>query len=204
METEIAAVVLAGGRSRRMGGVAKFLLPFAGSTMLDHVLARLAGQVSEIAISANVDPAVLVGFGHPVIADGEHGRAGPLAGVLAGMDWAHSHGRGHLLSVASDTPFFPEDLAFRLVEAAGVNERRIVVARSRDRIHPVFALWPVSLRKELSDFLRRVENRRVTDFIYAHDWAAVSFADEHGRDPFFNANTPAELMEADRMSRKTG
>ena len=202
--TDIAGLVLCGGRSSRMGGGDKTLLPLGGSTILSRIVERL-GQLRPLAISANGDPARFSGLGLPILADTVPGYAGPLAGILAGMSWAAGEGRDRLLTVAGDTPFFPTDLAWRLATATAGQSERIAVASSDNRRHPVFALWPTALRDDLNHFLAESGTGRVNTFIDLHDPVDVAFplAEHHGRsiDPFFNVNTPADLAEAERIAQ---
>ena len=140
MERRIAGLVLAGGRSSRMEGTDKALLPLAGKPLVAHVLERLAPAVETIAISANTEPRRFSAFGRPVIGDRLAGQRGPLAGIHAGLVWAASAGFDRLVTTATDTPFFPRDLVDRL--AASGHPERIALAASQGRTHPVFGLWP--------------------------------------------------------------
>jgi molybdenum cofactor guanylyltransferase len=148
----VLGVILAGGRARRMGGGDKGLRVVGGSRLLDHVIVRLRPQVGGMAINANGDPARLVEFGLPVLADSLPDHPGPLAGVLAGLDWAASLGADAIVTAAADTPFFPRDLAARL--QAGAGPSGLCLAASPDETgrvqrHPTFGLWPVALRDDL-------------------------------------------------------
>ncbi|MDO5369003.1 molybdenum cofactor guanylyltransferase MobA [Paracoccus sp. (in: a-proteobacteria)] len=184
MNREIAGIVLAGGQSRRMGGGDKGLLDLGGRPVIAHVIERLG---CARAISANGDPARFARFGLPVLPDSLPDWPGPLAGVLAGMDWAAAEGIARIVTAAADTPFFPRDLAARLaaVEAP-------VVMATNDGDHPAFALWDVSLRDDLRAALRS-GTRRMRDWMDAQGAVRVGFP---GDDPFFNINTPAELETA--------
>lgn len=189
------AIILAGGRATRMGGGDKGRLDLHGQSMLARILDRLAPQCDAIALNANGDPARFADLGLPVLADGLPGFPGPLAGILAGLDWAAAQGADRVLSVAGDTPFFPSDLARRLA----AHGNGIVLAASRDgagRVadHPVFGLWPVALRPDLTAFLHAGE-RRVRRFADLHGAARVVW-DTEPVDPFFNVNTPADLDRA--------
>ncbi|MBB1491536.1 MULTISPECIES: molybdenum cofactor guanylyltransferase MobA [unclassified Paracoccus (in: a-proteobacteria)] len=184
MSREIAGIVLAGGQSRRMGGGDKGLLDLGGRPVIAHVIERLG---CARAISANGDPARFADFGLPVLPDSLPDWPGPLAGVLAGMDWAAARGIPRIVTAAADTPFFPRDLAARL---AGV-EAPVIMA-SNDGDHPAFALWDVSLRDDLRAALHS-GTRRMRDWMDAHGAVRVGFP---GDDPFFNINTPAELATA--------
>jgi molybdopterin-guanine dinucleotide biosynthesis protein A len=196
----IAGLILSGGRATRMGGGDKTLRPLGGGTMLSQVISRLAPQVAHCAISANGDPARLSEFGLPVIAD--TAGAGPLAGILAGMEWARPFA-SHILTVAGDTPFFPADLCERLEAAKEDEAGRIAVACSDGEQHPTFALWPVALHDELLAFLGGQHKFRVRAFIESHDFVEVDFPmlDAAGKivDPFFNINTPSDLDEAEAI-----
>lgn len=193
---DIAAIVLAGGRSSRMGGGDKPLKPLAGRPLLAHVLERLSPQIEHIAINANGDPARFAGFGRPVVPDTIPGFAGPLAGVLAGMVWASGlPGTTTLATVAGDTPFFPADLMESLSQVPAGN---IALAASAGRTHPVFGLWPLALRADLQRFIAD-KGRKVMDFVARHPVTIVDFPLRNGRDPFFNINEPEDLATAERL-----
>jgi molybdenum cofactor guanylyltransferase len=201
MEAQVAktvGVILAGGRASRIGGGDKPLLALGEATLLDHVIARLRPQCAALAINANGDPARLARFGLPVIPDTVAGLPGPLAGILAGMEWAATHGSDSLVSAAGDTPFLPEDLVGRLRGAGG--EAGPALAASVDangvpHLHPTFGIWPVALREELRAALERGE-RKVAAWAQNHGAAIVTFPVGTGADPFFNVNTPDDLERA--------
>jgi molybdopterin-guanine dinucleotide biosynthesis protein A len=204
---QTVGVVLCGGRSSRMGGGDKCLLPFGDTTILHRVVQRLQPQVRTMSINANSEPSRFSAYGVPVLDDGVPGFAGPLAGVLSGMRWAAGFpGCDSLLSVAGDTPFFPGNLAGRLAESASQAPGLIAVATSGGRRHPVFALWPISLADRLEHFLSAEGNRRVNAFIDTQGVVEVDFPMGTGAggplDPFFNINTPEDLAEAWRISEK--
>lgn len=200
----IAAVVLAGGLATRLGGGDKPLQKIGGRALLDMVLERLSPQAAKIALSANGDSLRFAGYGIPVLPD-EGTQAGPLSGILAGLAWARQEGCSHLLSVAGDTPFFPADLAARLADAIG-ESHGIAVAASAGRRHPVFALWPAALEDDLRGFLATSATSSVAAFLDRHAAVTVSFpaTDIGGEsvDPFFNINTPDDLVAADGIARR--
>ena len=197
MRPSLPGVILAGGRSRRMGGGDKALMLLDHRAVLDHVVASLRPQVSALAINANGDPARFAGFGLPVIADSVLEHPGPLAGILAGLDWAAARfpEAVHLVTVAGDMPFLPDDLVRRL-EAP--RHAGLVCATSAGRLHPVAALWPLSIRPELHRALVDRGIRKVADFIGGHHSISVDFPVGEV-DPFFNVNSPDDLATARRV-----
>lgn len=195
--TALAGVILAGGRSSRMGGQDKAMLTVGGTTLIGNAIDRLAPQVEQLVISANTD--LSDGFAAQIemIPDADDSRSGPLAGILAALRWA---GRQPvppqaLISVAVDTPFFPGDLAAKLAGAVNNKPGTIAVATSANRRHPTFAFWPLSLTSALADYLEQ-DGRRVWAFIEAHRYILVDFLPLESMDPFFNINTPDDLMES--------
>jgi len=200
----IFGVILAGGRSQRMGGGDKFLQPLAGQPILARVIARLAPQVSTLVINANGDPQRFANFGLPVIGDAVADYAGPLAGVHAGLEWTRRHHpqASAIATVAADSPFFPPDLVARLAAQRDADNATLAVARSVDGLHPVFGLWSVTLEDTLLRALRDGE-RKMSDWVVSQGGVAVDFApfEIAGRtvDPFFNINRAEDLAEAERV-----
>ncbi|MDP2738663.1 MAG: molybdenum cofactor guanylyltransferase MobA [Pseudorhodobacter sp.] len=200
----LPGVILAGGRARRMGGGDKGLRLVGGVTLLARVIRRLGPQCSALAVSANGDAARFDGFGLPVLADSVAGLPGPLAGVLAGLDWAHGLGAQAVVSAAADTPFLPVDLVVRLQAVAGASGLALAAspdAEGRMLRQPTFGLWPVGLRDDLRDALAG-GLRKVVDWTDRHgagvaEFSAVPF------DPFFNVNTPEDIVEAERLAGRT-
>lgn len=204
MSRDIAGIILAGGLSRRMGGGDKTLLGLGGRPLLGHVVARLAPQVGSLALSANGDPARFAAIGLSVLADTVEGHAGPLAGILTGLEWAAANTACEaLVTAAGDTPFLPIDLVERLAAAAAGRPGSVAVASSSGRRHPTFALWPLGLRQALRHFLVDEDNRRVSAFVERHDFVEVEFPlsalGGSEIDPFFNINTPDDLAVAERL-----
>jgi molybdenum cofactor guanylyltransferase len=196
----IGGVVLAGGLSRRMGGGDKCLLPLAGTPILALVIARLRPQVDRLVLNANGDPSRFARFGAPVVADSVPDFAGPLAGVLAGMDWAANEGIDLIATAAADTPFFPETLVAGLVAAMAREAAPLAVAMTEDAErgsapHPTFGLWTVGLREDLRAAIGGGV-RRVVDWTASHGCAKAVFA---GEAPFFNVNAPVDLARAEAM-----
>jgi molybdopterin-guanine dinucleotide biosynthesis protein A len=195
----LAGLLLAGGLSRRMGGGDKSLKLLAGRPILAHIIERAAPQVAALALNANGDAARFAAFGLPVVADSVPDFAGPLAGVLAGLDWAAAHvpGATHVASFAGDAPFLPRDLVARLAGAAAQGHD-LACAASAGRAHPVFGLWPVVLRDALRRAVAEEGIRKVDAWTARYDLVAVEFATVP-IDPFFNANRPDDLAEAERL-----
>lgn len=185
----IAAVILAGGLSRRMGGVDKALLPVAGRPLLAHVLERLRPQVDTIAINANGSPERFADFGLPVLADVLSGYGGPLVGVLTALRWAAGLGIGRVICVAADTPLLPADLVARLAQA--VEGAEVAFASSRGREHPTIALWTQAVTDRLDHALRVTDERRMMAFLGRCQTRVVEWTPV-GADPFLNVNTPAD------------
>ena len=203
--TKPLGVILAGGQATRMGGGDKGLLQIGGQSLLSHVINRLAPQVDGLALNANGDPGRFADLGLPVLPDTIEGFAGPLAGVLAGLDWAAEQGADSIVTAAADTPFFPRDLVARLTQAAEGQVHPLVLATTprtgdealksgggkRVNRHPTFGLWPVALR----DHLRQSLNDGVRRVLAWTDIHGTGYADfpTGDIDPFFNVNTPEDL-----------
>lgn len=195
-------VILAGGQSSRMGGGDKALLDLGGKPVLEHVVDRLRPQVTDLVLNANGDPVRFGKFDLPVVADSIGGFAGPLAGVLAGMDWAHAQGARYIVTVAADTPFFPADLVIALQMAREGKDSALVMAMTPDpergvARHPTFGLWSVDLRENLRAALRDGV-RKVVQWTKPLGCAEMVFTLE-GPDPFFNINTPEDMILAQKM-----
>jgi molybdenum cofactor guanylyltransferase len=205
---EIPGIILAGGLSRRMGGGDKGLLQLRGKPLIAHVLDRLREQAFQVAINANGD-ASRFGFGVPVIPDERQEYAGPLAGVLAGMRWASqaSPRAKFIVTAACDTPFFPRNLVRRFCEQSQTTYPIIVLAKSANRVHPVFGLWALALAGDLAKALASGK-RKVLDWAESQPHAVVDFpfieAGTKILDPFFNANTPDEFAEAEALLWQQG
>jgi molybdopterin-guanine dinucleotide biosynthesis protein A len=197
MTTPILGLVLAGGLARRMGGGDKALIRIGGATILERVLDRLRPQCTKIVLNANGDPARFAATGLPVIADDVPGFAGPLAGILAGLDWtaAQLPQIEWVVSVPGDCPFVPRDLVARLLAARIEADLPLACARSGEWRHPVVGLWPVALRKDLrralvDEGLRKIEVWTARHGVAVADWPTDPV------DPFFNVNTPEDAAEA--------
>jgi molybdopterin-guanine dinucleotide biosynthesis protein A len=195
--TDIVGVLLAGGLARRMGGGDKPLRLLAGRPLLDHVVERLRPQVADLVLNANGDPARFAAYGLPVVADSIPDYAGPLAGILAGLDWTAENRPDCrlIVSVATDAPFLPTDLVVRMDRALRDEGAELACAASGGQAHPVIGLWPVRLREELRRAVVDEGVRKVDVWTARHRLAVVSFGDRPV-DPFFNANQPEDLDRA--------
>jgi molybdopterin-guanine dinucleotide biosynthesis protein A len=196
----VVGLILAGGLSRRMGGGDKALRLLCGRTLLERVIERLEPQVEALLLNANGNPQRFARFGLPIVADGIAGYPGPLAGVLAGLDWMAGHRPDceGVVSVASDAPFLPDDLVARLEEGLASSGKQLACAASAGQAHPVFAFWPVALRAALRQAILAEGIRKVDLFTARHGLLLVPFADAPV-DPFFNVNRPQDLLAAEEL-----
>ena len=197
---KVVGLLLAGGQSRRMGGGDKTLRLLGGIPLLERVIERLRPQIDALVLNANGDPARFARCALPVVPDSVPGFAGPLAGVLAGLDWAATHRSDchYVVSVATDAPFLPADLVVRLAEGLDEAGADLACATSGGRSHPVFGLWPVRLRDDLRGALVDQGIRKVDLWTARHKLATVPFSDQPV-DPFFNANRPEDFAAAEAL-----
>jgi molybdenum cofactor guanylyltransferase len=195
------AVLLAGGLARRMGGGDKPMRRIGGRTILERVIARLKPQCGELILNANGDPARFAEFGLPVIADNVENFPGPLAGILAALDWtaANRPEVSFILSAAADCPFLPRDLVERLTRARAEQDAQLAVASSGGQSHPVIGLWSIALRDELRHALVAEDVRKIDRWTARYRLATVNWPTTP-LDPFFNANTMDDIAEADRLA----
>ncbi|MGA8901834.1 molybdenum cofactor guanylyltransferase MobA [Bradyrhizobium sp.] len=208
VKTEIPptpGVLLAGGLARRMGGGDKPMRQIAGRTILDRVIARLEPQCDGLILNANGDPTRFSAFGLPVIADTVKDFPGPLAGILAALDWAAANRPGveFMLSAAADCPFLPRDLVARLQSARAEQNAQLAVAASAGQSHPVIGLWSVALRDELRHALVVEDMRKIDRWTARYRLATVTWPAEP-LDPFFNANTMDDIAAAERLAELDG
>jgi molybdopterin-guanine dinucleotide biosynthesis protein A len=202
-ENPTFGLILAGGQARRMGGGDKALIEIGGRTILARVLDTLRPQTSGLALNANGDPARFAPFGLPVLPDDMEDFAGPLAGILAGLDhlaktlpqieW--------MVSVPGDCPFLPRDLVARLHDVREREGKPLACAKSGDWRHPVVGLWPVSLREDLRKALREENLRKIEVWTARHGIAIAEWPDTPV-DPFFNVNTPEDRARAEGIATR--
>lgn len=203
--TQVAGLILSGGKSTRMGGGQKALLPLLGSSLISRGLARLSPQVDRIAVSTNA-PDAYRDLEAPLLTDPLPGHLGPLAGVLAGMLWGRSVGASHVASVAGDTPFFPQDLVDRLRDGISPSTP-IAMAATPDPVRganrqPTFALWPVD-RAEALEVALKGGLRKIVLWADQIGCRSILF-EATPYDPFFNVNTPDDMAVAERLSQEHG
>ena len=197
-ESEIPAVILSGGQSRRMDGNDKAFLSIADQNLLEMVVGRLMRQTPKIAINTSSNNPKYVQHGLPILRDHFRGFWGPLSGILTAMIWANDMGYEKVATVAVDTPLFPENLLEKLNQKMKVSNSDIVFAASvseykqKTVLHPVFGLWKTSLFEDLRKQLEKGV-RKVTCWSERHKASSVCFSDER-IDPFFNINTPQDIM----------
>jgi molybdopterin-guanine dinucleotide biosynthesis protein A len=194
-------LILAGGLARRMGGGDKLRINVGGKTILQRVLSRMAPQCIRLIINANGDPARFADTGLPVVPDSVPDFAGPLAGILAGLDWAAANAPdiADVASVPGDCPFLPPDLVPRLTAARRAAGTPLACARSGEWRHPVVGLWPVALREDLRRALT-VENLHKIEIWTARHGVAIADWPAEPVDPFFNVNTPTDVAAAERIA----
>ena len=194
---KIAGVIIAGGRSMRMGSE-KALVPVGGRRLIDRVVAHVTPQVARLVINTNGDGRQIPGLDFVLIPDIRTGIGTPLAGLHAGLHWARQENFDALLSVPCDCPFLPEDLVTRLARSG----ERAVIAKSGDQDHVLTGLWSSALA-DLIDQVLSEGRRRVKDWVHdcgavAVDWPSTPY------DPFMNVNTPEDLAEANRLAALYG
>ena len=194
-------LILAGGLARRMGGGDKARITIGGRTILDRVLTAMTPQCARLIINANGDPARFADTKLPVVADSIPDFAGPLAGILAGLDWAATHAPdiADVASVPGDCPFLPSDLVAQLASARAEAKTPLACARSGEWRHPVIGLWPVALREDLRHALT-VENLHKIEIWTARHGVAIADWPSEPIDPFFNVNTPEDVAAAERVA----
>ncbi len=197
----VVGIILAGGLARRMGGGDKCLLPLAGKTLLQRTIDRSLPQVKQLILNANGSSLRFARTRLPVVPDVFSDNLGPLAGVHAGLNWLQTNApkTEWLASFASDTPFFPANLADELLLAVTSSSRKLAVATSKLAVHPVFALWHVSLKAEIEAQLATGQVPRLQEWMENHNPVKVDFPVEK-YDPFFNINTPQDLYAAEPLA----
>ena len=201
MPPPIPGLILAGGRSSRMNGPEKTLVSVAGKTLLQRVIERARPQTDGLLLNANGDASRFAAYGLPVLPDDIDGFAGPLAGILAGLDWLRTHRPDvrWMVSLATDTPLFPTDLVDRLYQAAQDSPEGVAIARCDGDEQPVFGLWPVALAADLRDALTNRGLRKMRLWTSQHHAAYADWTSADGNDPFLNVNTPDDVAALSRI-----
>jgi len=196
-------VILAGGLSQRMGGNDKALLSLAGRPMVEHVAERLAPQCESVILNTNGDPSRFRKMPFSIVPDSVPDHPGPLAGILAALEWSATHRPdiAWLVSAPADTPFIPTDLVLRLHEACGETRKLMACAESGSQAHFAVGLWPVSLRHDLRQGLMNQGIRSIRNWLNRHGHAVAVWPVEPN-DPFFNINTPEDLRHAEGLAQQ--
>ncbi len=204
----VSGVLLAGGLGRRMGGGDKPLKTLGGRPILDLVLERAREQVDHLILNVNGDTERFSNYGLPIASDVVEGYAGPLAGILTGMEWSRDNVSDveWMVSFATDAPFFPLDMVERLIRETNEAGADMACARTQGRTHPVFALWPVRLADDLRHAMIDEDMRKIDRWTERYDILHVDFdvsdqSEGEGIDPFFNINRPEDLAEAESWLR---
>ncbi|NQV98086.1 MAG: molybdenum cofactor guanylyltransferase MobA [Rhodospirillales bacterium] len=204
-DINVVGVLLAGGLSRRMGGGDKNLLQLAGQSILSRTIARVTPQVSTLILNANGDAGRFASYGLPVVGDVIDGFAGPLAGILTGLEWASANRPDcqWIATFPTDAPFLPENLVAKLMQAVAAEGADMACATSNNRTHPPIAVWPVRLKNELRQAMVDEDMRKIDLWTGRYSTAHVAF-DDPDMDPFFNINRPENLDEAERYLAQSG
>jgi molybdopterin-guanine dinucleotide biosynthesis protein A len=198
---KILGIILAGGLSTRMEGQDKALLSLAGSPLIKHTIDRLENQVDGLVINVNQNHNQYEKFNFPVISDTIGGHLGPLAGILSGMNYASAHNYTHVITAASDTPFFPLNLRDKLFdETFDITVAKTISEVDKNNLHPTFGLWSVNLRSSLHKALSG-DIRKVMAFVTLNKWKAVEW-EKKDNDPFFNINTPSDMIDAEWIIKR--
>lgn len=197
---ETVGVILAGGRAQRMEGRDKAFIVLDGAPILTHVAKHFAPQCLATVISANGDPSRFKTFQLPVVPDTIPDHPGPLAGILAALEWVAKHHPSvdWVASVTVDAPFIPDDFVLRLHEARSSRRAELAIAQSAERNHPACALWPVSSSASLRQAIQAEGLRKVGAWVARHDTGTAVWP-SHPVDPFFNINTPEDLKLAQSL-----
>lgn len=200
---QVVGVLLAGGKSRRMGGGDKALRCLAGRPILEHVLERVRPQVGQLILNANGNPERFENYGLPVVEDVVDGQPGPLAGILTGMVWAQKNAPDAqwIVTVATDAPFVPTNLVTQLGKARERDKADLACASSGGRHHPVIGLWPVALAGALRAAIETDGIRKVDRWTAQYRLAVIHYSDRPV-DPFFNVNRPEDIKEAETLCKK--
>ena len=195
---EVLGLILAGGLSRRMNKENKFLKNIGNKTILNEIVLKSLNQVNQLVINANIEKKEIKEFNIPVIKDTIKGNLGPLAGILSGMEYAEKKKFKWLFTFPCDAPFFPENLVEKLLIQVSKQGSEIVIPKSNGRLHPVFGIWSVSLKKSLENSIKKEKIRKIDLWIQKHNFSYVNFQSTNF-DPFFNINDLNDLEKAKKI-----
>ena len=198
---DVVGVILAGGLARRMGGGDKTLIKLHGRPILSWIIERVAPQVSRLILNANGELARFEPFGLPIVADSVPDFAGPLAGILAALEWTATNAPGTrwVASFAGDAPFIPHDIVARFEQAQIAAKAALVCAASGGRTNPVCGLWRVDLAGDLRHALIEDDLHKIDAWTARYPLTVVEFPAQPV-DPFFNINRPEDLAQAESLA----
>lgn len=194
-------VLLAGGLAQRMRGGDKPMRTVGGRPILERVIERLTPQCGGLILSANGNPERFAAFGLPVVPDSVEGFVGPLAGILAALEWAAANKPAieWVVSTATDCPFLPRDLVTRLQQTRTAASAELAVAASGGQAHHVIGLWNVAMRGDMRHALVTEGIRKVSRWTQRYKVATVEWP-TIPLDPFFNANTIEDVDQAEQLA----
>ncbi len=197
---QVTGSILIGGKSSRMGGEIKCLKKFNNSSIIERIIQRSKSQVSNLIINCNSDDKSINKIKLPIFSDIIKGYLGPLAGIHASLKWIKSNNSNHkwLVTFAGDTPFFPLNLVDKLYNEALNNKKKIVIANSFGRNHPIFAIWHTSLEEDLKSAIEKEQIRKIELWARRYEFSVINF-DNYKYDPFFNINEYEDLIEAEKI-----
>ena len=200
---KIIGSILTGGKSSRMGGGLKGFKKFNNQSIFDRVYHRSKNQVSNLIINSNIVTDDFDKYNLPVFSDVIKGYLGPLAGIHASINWTRINypESEWIVTFASDTPFFPKQLVKTMYAKAKKNNKKIVLARSFKRNHPIFGLWHTSLEKDLADCILKKNIRKIEEWAKDYNYKNINF-ENNKYDPFFNINRPDDLIKAQKIENQ--
>ena len=202
MLKEIIGCILIGGKSTRMGGGIKSLKHFNNKSIIERIIEKSKKQVSELIINSNND-LDLKKYSLPIFSDFIKGYLGPLAGIHASMNWIKKNKPNNkwLMTFAGDTPFFPDNIVEKLFNEANKKNKKIILAESNKRNHPVFGIWHTSLEEELKNSIIKHNARKIDEWAKKYSYGLINFSNEN-YDPFFNINKPSDLIKAEKIENQ--
>ena len=199
--SEIAVIIMIGGKSSRLGGGIKSLIKINNKKIFDIILERIQPQIDRIIVNSNIEDTEISKYKFPIIKDEKQGYLGPLAGIQAGMQWLNKNKPkvDWLLTLPGDTPFIPLNLVSCFEEKIN-QDSKIILAKSNDKIHPIIGAWHTSLLTSLNEHLES-GTRKILEWAENHPLDFLEF-NEKNYDPFFNINTQIDINKAEDIEKK--